>query len=100
MNTKKTLSMMLIVSGGLTAAVVAPAAAHASCGAYSVPQQSSLGFGPEKTESPEQREARLARQKAERAARKEARLARKAAKEQAATEKQAADQAAAAVASN
>ena len=100
MNNRKKLSMMLIVSGGLTAAVAVPSAAHASCGAYSTPQQSTLGFDEEKTESPEQREARLARQNAERAARKEARLAKKAAKEQAAAEKQAAGQAAAAVASN
>lgn len=100
MNNRKTLSLMLIVSGGLTAAVAAPGAAHASCGAYSTPQQSTLGFGPEKTESPEQREARLARQKAERAARKEARLAKKAAKEQATAEKQTTGPAAAAVVSN
>jgi hypothetical protein len=95
MHNRNTLAMMLAVSGGLTAAIAAPSAAYANCGAYSAPHQSTSSFGAEKTESPEQREARLAQQKAERAARKEAKLAKKAAKEQAAAAAKAA-----AVASN
>jgi hypothetical protein len=98
MKNGKTLAMMLIVSGGLAAAVGAPTAAFANCGAYSGPAPSS-SFGANQSETPEQRAARLEEQRAYRAARKEARLAKKAAKAQAAAEKQAAAQAAA-VASN
>lgn len=87
MKNGKSLAMMMFVSGGLTAAIAVPGAAHASCGAFSVPQQSASNYGGEKTESPEQREARLAAQAAKRAERIAAKLAKKAAKEAAAAAK-------------
>jgi hypothetical protein len=89
---------MMIVGGGLAAAIAAPNMALASCGAYT-PRQEAPSFSNQPTESPEQREARLAQQKAAREARKAARLARKAAKEKAAAEQAAAAQSTA-VASN
>lgn len=91
---------MLIVGGGLSAALAAPNAALASCGAYAPRQETpASGFRYENNETPEQREARIAEQKAVREARKAARLAKKAAKQQAAAEQAAAAQSTA-VASN
>jgi membrane protein involved in colicin uptake len=90
---------MLIVGGGLTAAIAMPGAAVASCGAFSPRQESPSAFEYESPETAEQRVARLAEQKAKREARKAANLAKKAARQQTAAEKAAAAQSTA-VASN
>lgn len=98
MRNGKTLAAMLIVGGGLSAALAAPNAALASCGAYT-PRQETPSFSYKQEETPEQREARLAEQKAQREARKAARLAKKEAKAAAAAAAAAAQQSTA-VASN
>lgn len=85
MRNGKSLAAMLIVGGGLSAALTAPNVALASCGAYT-PRQETSSFSHLQSESPEQREARLASQKAEREARKAARLAKKEAKAAAAAQ--------------
>ncbi len=92
MKNVKSLRAMLIVGGGLSAALAVPGMALASCGAYSPRQETPTSFEYKNQETPEQREARLAEQKAVREARKAARLAKKAAKEQAAAEQAAAAQ--------
>lgn len=81
MRNGKNLAMMMLVSGGLSVALAVPSAARASCGAYSGRQQSYPDNSFQNTETPEQREARIAEQKAAREARRAAKLAKKAAKE-------------------
>lgn len=98
MKNAKSFASMLAVTGGLAVALAAPNAAMASCGAYT-PRQEAPSFSNQQSESPEQREARIAAQKAAREARKAARLAKKEAKEAAATAAAAAAQSTA-VASN
>lgn len=92
MKSARNFRAMLIVGGGLTAAIGTPGAAVASCGAFSPREESPSAFKYESPETTEQRAARLAEHKAKREARRAANLAKKAAKQQAAAEKAAAVQ--------
>lgn len=97
MNKSRTLKLMMLVAGGLTAATAMPSAARANCGGSYRPSpgSDSGSFDRGTRETDEQREARVAAARVRREARRLARIEARAAEQAAAAERAAARQAAA-----